>query len=85
VEPVKGSALGQFWRTEKAFLAPKPGQRRPFLVNAASSGAGLDYAAKHSDLIFITSPRGLIRSRPARPSQRTTPRSKTSPTDTGAR
>ena len=49
---------GQFWRTERAFLAPKPGQRRPFLVNAASSGAGLDYAAKHSDLIFITSPAG---------------------------
>ena len=49
---------GRFWKTEKAFLAPKPGLRRPFLVNAASSGAGLDYAAKHSDLIFITSPAG---------------------------
>jgi FMNH2-dependent dimethyl sulfone monooxygenase len=49
---------GQFWKTERAFLAPKPGQRRPFLVNAASSSAGLDYAAKHSDLIFITSPAG---------------------------
>ena len=23
---------GQFWKTERAFLAPKPGQRRPFLV-----------------------------------------------------
>jgi FMNH2-dependent dimethyl sulfone monooxygenase len=49
---------GRFWKTERAFLAPKPGQRRPFLVNAASSPAGLDYAAKHSDLIFITSPTG---------------------------
>ena len=49
---------GRWWKTEKAFLAPKPGQRRPFLVNAASSGAGLEYAAKHSDLIFITSPGG---------------------------
>ena len=38
---------GRFWKTERAFLAPKPGQRRPFLVNAASSGAGLEYAAKH--------------------------------------
>ena len=28
------------------------------MVNAASSGAGLDYAAKHSDLIFVTSPVG---------------------------
>ncbi len=52
------SFAGKFWQTERAFLAPKPGQRRPFLVNAASSGAGLDYAARHSDLIFITSPAG---------------------------
>lgn len=49
---------GQYWQTEKAFLAPKPGAKRPFLVNAASSGAGLEYAAKHSDIIFITSPTG---------------------------
>jgi FMNH2-dependent dimethyl sulfone monooxygenase len=49
---------GRYWKTERAFLAPKPGPRRPFLVNAASSGAGLDYAAKHSDIIFITSPAG---------------------------
>jgi FMNH2-dependent dimethyl sulfone monooxygenase len=28
------------------------------MVNAASSGAGLEYAARHSDLIFITSPAG---------------------------
>lgn len=49
---------GRFWRTERAFLAPKPGARRPFLVNAASSLAGLDYAAKYSDLIFITGPTG---------------------------
>ena len=49
---------GKFWKTERAFLAPKPGRRRPFLVNAASSAAGLEYAAKHSDLIFITSPAG---------------------------
>jgi dimethylsulfone monooxygenase len=52
------SFQGKFWQTHRAFLAPKPGQRRPFLVNAASSPAGLDYAARHSDLIFITSPAG---------------------------
>ena len=49
---------GRYWQTEKAFLAPRPGAKRPFLVNAASSGAGLEYAAKHSDIIFITSPAG---------------------------
>lgn len=52
------SFTGRFWKIEGAFLAPKPGPRQPFLVNAASSPAGLDYAAKHSDLIFITSPAG---------------------------
>ncbi|MEH2513825.1 FMNH2-dependent dimethyl sulfone monooxygenase [Nitrobacteraceae bacterium AZCC 1564] len=49
---------GSYWKTEKAFLAPSPGVHRPFLINAASSGAGLEYAAKHSDIIFITSPAG---------------------------
>ncbi len=49
---------GRFWKTENAFVAPKPIYGRPVLVNAASSGAGLEYAARHSDLIFITSPAG---------------------------
>ena len=41
-----------------AFVAPKPVNGTVIMVNAASSGAGLDYAAKHSDLIFVTSPAG---------------------------
>jgi FMNH2-dependent dimethyl sulfone monooxygenase len=49
---------GQFWSTQGGFLAPKPTFGRPIIVNAGSSGAGLDYAAKHSDFIFITSPVG---------------------------
>lgn len=49
---------GRFWKTKKAFVAPKPVNGRCILVNAASSGAGLAYATKHSDLIFITSPAG---------------------------
>jgi FMNH2-dependent dimethyl sulfone monooxygenase len=39
-------------------VAPKPVHGSVIMVNAASSGAGLDYAARHSDLIFITSPAG---------------------------
>ena len=39
-------------------VAPKPVNRRVVLANAASSGAGLEYAARHSDLIFVTSPAG---------------------------
>ncbi len=49
---------GRFWKTKGAFVAPKPVNGRCILVNAASSGAGLAYAVKNSDLIFITSPAG---------------------------
>jgi FMNH2-dependent dimethyl sulfone monooxygenase len=49
---------GRFWSTKGAFVAPKPVNGRCILVNAASSGAGLAYATKHSDLIFVTSPAG---------------------------
>jgi FMNH2-dependent dimethyl sulfone monooxygenase len=49
---------GRFWKMENAYVAVKPVNRRPILVNAASSEAGLNYAVKHSDLIFITSPAG---------------------------
>jgi FMNH2-dependent dimethyl sulfone monooxygenase len=49
---------GRWWRTEQAFVAPKPVNRRVVLANAASSGAGLGYATRHSDLIFVTSPAG---------------------------
>ena len=49
---------GRFWNTKNAFIAPKPENGRCILVSAASSPAGLDYATRHSDLIFITSPAG---------------------------
>jgi len=49
---------GRWWRIKDAFVAPKPVNGAVLMVNAASSGAGLEYAARHSDLIFITSPAG---------------------------
>lgn len=49
---------GQWWRTIDAFVTPKPKFGRPLLVNATGSPAGIAYAAKHSDLVFITSPGG---------------------------
>jgi len=49
---------GRFWKTENAYVAVKPVNGRPILLSAASSEAGLNYAVKHSDLIFITSPAG---------------------------
>lgn len=49
---------GEHWSTKGGFVAPKPVNGRCLLVNATSSGPGLEYASKHSDLIFITSPAG---------------------------
>lgn len=46
------------WRLSNAYITPKPLYGRPILVNATGSPAGIDFAAKHSDLIFITSPGG---------------------------
>ena len=59
VERDRGSDVaGKFWSLEKAFVTPKPRYGRPILVNATGSPAGIDYAAAHSDLVFITSPAG---------------------------
>jgi dimethylsulfone monooxygenase len=52
------SVDGRWWRMRDAFVAPKPVNGTVIMVNAGSSGAGLEYAARHSDLIFITSPAG---------------------------
>ncbi len=49
---------GRWWRTEGAFVAPKPVNRSVVMVNAGSSPAGIDYATSHSDIIFVTSPGG---------------------------
>jgi FMNH2-dependent dimethyl sulfone monooxygenase len=52
------SLQGKFWSVEKAFVTPKPRFGRPVLVNATGSPAGIEYAARHSDMVFITSPAG---------------------------
>jgi FMNH2-dependent dimethyl sulfone monooxygenase len=46
------------WKLDKAFVTPRPQYGRPLLVNATGSAAGIDFAANHSDLVFITSPGG---------------------------
>lgn len=52
------TAEGNFWKMKEAFIAPKPVNGRCILVNASSSAAGLSYAVRNSDLIFVTSPAG---------------------------
>lgn len=49
---------GAYYRMKDAFVTPKPRYGKPIIVNAGSSDAGLDFAARHSDLLFITSPAG---------------------------
>jgi FMNH2-dependent dimethyl sulfone monooxygenase len=49
---------GKHYQMRKGFVSPKPKYGRPVLVNASSSGVGVEFAAKHSDLLFITRPAG---------------------------
>lgn len=46
------------WKLENAWITPKPLYGRPVLVNATGSPAGIDFAVRYSDLVFITSPGG---------------------------
>ena len=49
---------GRYWSLENAYVSPKPRSGKCILVSAGSSPAGIEYAAEHTDLMFITSPAG---------------------------
>jgi FMNH2-dependent dimethyl sulfone monooxygenase len=49
---------GEYWRLIEAFVTPKSRYGRPLLVNATGSPAGIAYASRHPDLVFVTSPGG---------------------------
>lgn len=49
---------GTGWKLKDAYAGPSPVNGRPIMVSAATSSAGLDYAGKYADLVFITSPAG---------------------------
>jgi len=57
-EPENLSYDGKFWSLEEAYVSPKPLARKCIMVSAGSSPAGIAYAARHTDLMFITSPAG---------------------------
>ena len=46
------------WKLSGAYVTPKPKYGRPVLVNATGSDAGISFAARYSDIVFITSPGG---------------------------
>ena len=41
------------WRLGGAFVTPKPRYGRPLLINATAD-AGIDFAARYSDIVFVT-------------------------------
>jgi len=49
---------GESWRLKDGYITPKPIFGRPILVNATGSEAGIAFAARHSDIVFISSPTG---------------------------
>ncbi len=49
---------GRFWSGKGAYVAPKPRYGRPVIVSAGTSAAGIDFAARRCDLMFVTSPGG---------------------------
>lgn len=50
---------GRFYKLKKAYVTPRPKYDRPFIVNATGSPAGIEFASRYSDLVFITSSAGV--------------------------
>ena len=46
------------WKVRNGYITPKPLFGRPVLVNATGSEAGIAFAVRYSDIVFITSPGG---------------------------
>ncbi|SNB71063.1 FMNH2-dependent dimethyl sulfone monooxygenase [Arboricoccus pini] len=57
-EPFSYASSRGTWRFKDAYISPRPRFGRPVLVNATGSDAGISFAARHSDIVFIASPGG---------------------------
>lgn len=51
---------GRFYQLEGAYVSPQPRYGRPIMVSASASQAGYEYAARHSDIVFTSSPAGAV-------------------------
>lgn len=51
---------GDYYRLDGAYISPRPRYGRPVLVSASASQAGFEYAARHADIVFTSSPAGAI-------------------------
>ena len=51
---------GTYYSLDGAYVSPRPKYGRPIMVSASASPAGYAYAAKHSDIVFTSSPAGAV-------------------------
>jgi dimethylsulfone monooxygenase len=51
---------GHFYKLQGAYISPRPLYGRPIMVSASASPAGFAYAARHSDIVFTSSPAGAV-------------------------
>lgn len=51
---------GRFYRLEGAYVSPRAKYGRPIMVSASASRAGFEYASRHSDVVFTSSPAGAV-------------------------
>lgn len=51
---------GRFYRLHGAYVSPRPKYGRPIMVSASASPAGFEYASRHSDIVFTSSPAGAL-------------------------
>jgi FMNH2-dependent dimethyl sulfone monooxygenase len=51
---------GRWYQLEEAYVSPRPRHGRPIMVSASASAAGFAFAAKHSDIVFTSSPAGPV-------------------------
>ncbi|MFG1479147.1 LLM class flavin-dependent oxidoreductase [Xanthobacter sp. V4C-4] len=51
---------GRFYQLDGAYVSPRPHYGRPIVVSACASDAGFDFAARHADVVFTSSPGGAV-------------------------
>lgn len=51
---------GHYYALENAYVSPRPRYGRPIMVSASASTAGFDFASRHSDIVFTSSPAGAV-------------------------
>lgn len=51
---------GRYYKLRGAYVSPRAAFGRPIMVSASASPTGFAFAAKHSDIVFTSSPAGAV-------------------------